>query len=75
MFLSPGLKVLPSNFTYEMSIESIPEAPITIRAVSFCIFSNSLTSYYVEMSHTTSAYTRDGLIKEVYIISSDFLSN
>ena len=49
-------------------IEKILVAPVTIRAASFRIFSRSFTSYCVQLSHTTSAYSKRGRRKEKYII-------
>ena len=40
-------------------------APVAIRAASICILSSALISYCVQLSHTTSAYSKTGLIKEV----------
>ena len=39
-------------------------AAVVIRAASTCIFSSALISYCVQLSHTTSAYSKTGLIKE-----------
>ena len=38
-------------------------APVTTRGASFCIFSSSFTSYWVQLSQITSAYSRSGWIK------------
>ena len=46
-----------------------------MRAASFWIFSRSFDSYWVQLSQTTLEYSRRGLINDVYIISSDFLSS
>ena len=50
-------------------------APVTNRAASFCTFSSSFTSYWVQLSHVTSAYSRNGRIKEKYIVWNDVLSS
>ena len=39
-------------------------APVTIRAASTCIFSNSLALYYIQLSQTTLEYSITGLMKE-----------
>ena len=39
-------------------------APLTIRAASCCIFSNSFVSYCVHLPHETSAYSSNHLINE-----------
>ena len=46
------------------SIETSLVAPLTIRAASCCIFSNSFASHCVQLSNTTSAYSSNGLINE-----------
>ena len=48
-------------------------APVTILAASIYIFSSSSSWYFVKLHQTTSAYSNVGLIKDVYIISNDFL--
>ena len=50
---------------YSMSKETSLVAPVAIRAASICIFSSALISYCVQLSYTTSAYSKTGLIKEV----------
>ena len=45
-------------------------APVTMRAASFWIFSNSSDSYWVQLSQTTFAYSRRGLMNEIYIESN-----
>ena len=51
---------------YNMSKETSSVATVAIRAASICIFfSYALITYCVQLSHTTSAYSKTGLIKEV----------
>ena len=59
-FTSDSQPVSPYNMSKETSLV----APVAIRAASICIFS-ALISYCVQLSHTTSAYSKTGLIKEV----------
>ena len=47
---------------------------MTMRAASIWIFSSSFASYWVQLSHTTSAYSSTGRMKEKYIDCNDFLS-
>ena len=49
--------------------------PVAILAASFWILSSSYLSCYVQLFHITSPYSNNGLMKAVYIISKDFLSN
>ena len=53
---------------YNMSKETSLVAPVAIRAASIVFFASALVSYCVQLSHTTSAYSKTGLIKEVLII-------
>ena len=55
-------------------IETSFVVPVTILAASFCILSSSAFSYCVQLSQTTLAYSKRGLIKVKKNISSDFLS-
>ena len=45
-----------------------------MRAASIWIFSSLFASYWVQFSHTTSAYIMTGRMKEKYIDCNDFLS-
>ena len=65
-------RVSHPTFFNNLSIETSLVAPLTIRAAS-CIFSSSFASYCVQLSHTTSAYSSNGLINEKKMICSDFL--
>ena len=47
---------------------------MAIHGASICLFSSGLISYCVQLSHTTFAFSKTGLIKEILIISSDCLS-
>ena len=49
-------------------------APVTIRAVSFWILSNSCFSYWVHFSQMVSPYSSIGRMHEKYIVSKGFLS-
>ena len=74
------LFLLDSNVSQPVSvrrelIETNFVAPVTFRAASFCIFSRSFDSYFVQLLHTTSAYSKRGRIKEKYIVWRDFLSS
>ena len=44
-----------------MSKETSLVAPVAILVASICIFSGALISYCVQLSHTTSAYSKTGL--------------
>ena len=59
---------------YKRFIDTSLVAPVTIRAASTRIFSSSFASYCVQLSHTTSAYSKRGLMNEKLIICKDFLS-
>ena len=48
---------------YNMSKETSLGAPVAIRVASICTFSSALISICVQLSHTTSAYSKTGLIK------------
>ena len=66
MFISSFLKWLPICFLIKnISKETNLVAQVAIRAASICIFSSALISYCVQLSHTTSTYSKTGLIKEV----------
>ena len=49
-------------------IETNFVAPVTIRGASFCNFSRSSNSYFVQLFHKTSAYSKSGCTKEKYIV-------
>ena len=49
---------------YRSSIETSLVAPMTILAASVRIFSIESISYCVQLSHTISAYSKTGRIKE-----------
>ena len=59
-------QVAPNLFPYKnISKETNLVTQVAIRAASIGIFSSALISYCVQLSHTTSAYYKTGLIKEV----------
>ena len=64
MLFSSARESIPSTSFNDFSIETSFVAPLTIRAASCCIFSNSFASYCVQLFKTTSAYSSNGLINE-----------
>ena len=63
--------VSSNNFSFEQDFV----APVTIRIASVWIFSISVISVFVQLSHTVSAYSRIGLIKDVYFVCKVLLSS
>ena len=66
VFLRQERVFRPTSFN-NLSVKTRLVAPLTIRAASCCIFSSSFASYCVQLSHTTSAYSSNGLINEKYM--------
>ena len=64
MFFLRQERVSHSTSFNNFPIETSLVAPLTIRAASCCIFSNYFASYCIQLSHTTSAYSSNGLINE-----------
>ena len=60
---------------YRLFNETSLVVPVAILAASFWILSSSYLSCNVQLFHITSPYSNNGLIKAVYIISKDSLSN
>ena len=53
-----GKREYPIQLSFNIFfIETSLVAPLTIRAASCCIFSNSFALYCVQLSHTMSAYS------------------
>ena len=62
-----------SSYSFWIDINFV--APVEIRAASSCIFSSSCLSFWVQLSHMVPAYSITGRMKEMYIVSNDFLSS
>lgn len=61
---------------YKLSVEKNSlVASVTILADCSCIFSNLYFSAWLHLSKILSSYSRIGLMKAVYVVSSDFLSS
>ena len=58
---------------YKFYIDTNFVVPVAILAASVCIFSRPSFSYCVQLSQISLPYSKIGQIKEVSIISNDFL--
>ena len=52
----------------KLSIDTSFDAPVTLLAVSFCIYSNSVISHCAHLPHTTSAYYSRGPMNDIYYL-------
>ena len=62
------------NSLYRLFNEINLIVPVAILAASVCIFSNSFFSFWEQLSHITSAYSKIGLINTMQMVSKEFLS-
>ena len=62
-------KVSQQIFLYKLTWETSLMVRLTTLAFSSCIFSSSSSRYLVKFNQTTCAYSKIGLIKDVYIIT------
>jgi hypothetical protein len=56
-------------------LEKLHRRPVIIRPASICTLSNKSDSFLVQLPHTTSPYSKTGLINAKYIRIREYLSN
>jgi hypothetical protein len=69
--LEYGASVSHPNSWYSFCLEEIHLRPVIIRPASICTLSNKSDSFFVQLPHTTSPYSKTGLLAYINDIVND----
>jgi hypothetical protein len=63
------------NSRYNFCLEELHRRPVIIRPASICTLSSNLDYFLMQLPHTSSPYSKIGLINAKYIRIREYISN